>query len=343
MSNQESLTSLAEQITELTKAFTAQLKQGNVAEPSFAADSPTRYDGLSAEMFMTRQKLLDAVTDMWFMTQGPSESIFNYAHTVRLIRPLPSSCIAVFTNNKQAMPDAATLNILNYFDFWAAVPLEGAATYADIANKTRLPEDVVHRVLQHALNLRIFCETSDSPAKIQHNARSAALAKSSGLQALASGILDDAGAPMMVMHEALHRYTRDKPALTQNMDESAFSLLHKSGIYGSYNSSWQFIENDGAGDQKGWRQRKFVEFMKYIKGLFHLDQIVLGAQDWAAVGKATVVDVSHVDLICFTAFLNSIVSPASILRFPCLHGLHLLLFQNFIHPFIFHHPCTSYS
>lgn len=79
---QPTLLSIASNISELAKALTEQLKAGNVAQPTFAADSPTRYEGLNGEMFMTRQKLLDAVTDMWFLTQGPSESIFNYAHTV---------------------------------------------------------------------------------------------------------------------------------------------------------------------------------------------------------------------------------------------------------------------
>lgn len=151
------------------------------------------------------------------------------------------------------MPDAATLNILNYFDFWAAGPLNDPATDESIADKTNLPVEVVTRVLQHAINLRIFSETDDKPAKVQHNSRSAALAQSTGLQALVSSILDDAGAPMLVMQEALARYSRGRPAPTQNADESSFLLFHKAGIYGSYNSLWQFIENDGVGKQKGWR------------------------------------------------------------------------------------------
>lgn len=84
--NQVTLTSLAEQISELTKQFTEQLKEANVAEPSFAVDSPTRYEGLNVEMFMARQKLIDSIEDLWFLAQGPSESIFNYAHTVSLLQ-----------------------------------------------------------------------------------------------------------------------------------------------------------------------------------------------------------------------------------------------------------------
>ena len=79
---QPTLNELAVKITELSETFTRYLKENNVPEPTFAADSPTRYSNLSAEIFMTRQHLLDALTDMWYLTQGPSESIFNYAHNV---------------------------------------------------------------------------------------------------------------------------------------------------------------------------------------------------------------------------------------------------------------------
>lgn len=80
--SQPTLSSLAAKITELSDTFTRYLKENNVPQPSFAADSPTSYSNLSAEIFMTRQALLDAVNDMWYLTQGPSESIFNYVHCV---------------------------------------------------------------------------------------------------------------------------------------------------------------------------------------------------------------------------------------------------------------------
>ncbi|KAL7626863.1 hypothetical protein AAE478_003637 [Parahypoxylon ruwenzoriense] len=271
--SQPTLNGLAAKITELSDTFTRYIKEHNIPQPTFAVDSPTNYSNLSAEIFMTRQLLLDTLTDMWYLTQGPSESIFNYVHT--------------------CMPDAAALNILNYFDFWSAVPLEGSASYADIAQRVSLPEDVVKRVLQHAVTLRIFSETEPGKlsSRIQHNSRSAALARSSGLKALVATILDDAGAPMMVMNEALQRYSRGKPALTQDMNETSFALFHSGGQFGKHGNSWDLLENDGVGEKQGWRQRNFVEFMRYIKEIFHLEGVVLDAHDWKAVGKATVVDV----------------------------------------------------
>ncbi|KAI1804354.1 S-adenosyl-L-methionine-dependent methyltransferase [Daldinia bambusicola] len=271
--SQPTLNSLAAKITELSETFTKYLKENNISQPTFAADSPTSYSNLSPEIFVTRQLLADALSDLWYLSQGPSESIYNYVH----------SCI----------PDAAALNILNHFEFWSAVPLEGSASYSEIAQRVSLPEDVVRRVLKHAVTLRIFEETDPgkSSSNVRHNSRSAALARNAGLQALVSSVLDVASTPMMVMPEALNRYSRGKPALTQNMDETSFALMYSGGQFGKYRTSWDLLENDGEGENKGWRQRKFVEFMAYIKELFHLEGVLLDAYDWKAVGKATVVDV----------------------------------------------------
>lgn len=77
------LNGLAAKVTELTETFSRFLKDNSIPEPSFAADSPTSYTGLTAESFMLRQALFDALMDLIYLTQGPSESIFNYVHTVR--------------------------------------------------------------------------------------------------------------------------------------------------------------------------------------------------------------------------------------------------------------------
>lgn len=79
---QPTLNDLAVRVTELSNAFTNSLHENNVQPPSFAADSPISYSGLTPDMFKTRQMLLDVLTDMAYLAQGPSESIFNYAHTV---------------------------------------------------------------------------------------------------------------------------------------------------------------------------------------------------------------------------------------------------------------------
>lgn len=87
---QPTLNELAAKVTELSAALTQQLEEKNVPVPSFAADSPTSYKGMTEEIFLTRQKIVDVLNDMWILTQGPSESIFNYVHNV---------CQVLFTNH----------------------------------------------------------------------------------------------------------------------------------------------------------------------------------------------------------------------------------------------------
>lgn len=79
---QATLNSLATKVTELSETFTKCLKENKVPFPTFAADSPVKYGTLPGEAYLIRQKLLDALNDMFWLAQGPSESIFNYCHNV---------------------------------------------------------------------------------------------------------------------------------------------------------------------------------------------------------------------------------------------------------------------
>jgi hypothetical protein len=84
MAQHETLNDLAAKVTNLAAQFTTFLADNKIPAPNFSALSPTSYTGLTSESFLLRQKLLDALNDMWILTQGPSESIFNYCHNVSL-------------------------------------------------------------------------------------------------------------------------------------------------------------------------------------------------------------------------------------------------------------------
>jgi hypothetical protein len=81
------LRSLAAEINKLADTYASSLQANNIPEASFEADSPVNYAGLTAEMFMTRQSLCDKLMDLWYLAQGPSESIYNYVHNVRQPSP----------------------------------------------------------------------------------------------------------------------------------------------------------------------------------------------------------------------------------------------------------------
>jgi hypothetical protein len=303
------LNSLADQIKELATKMTKQLEAEKVPPITLEADSPTKYERLPGDLFLIRQQLEDALKDMWILSQGPSESVFNYVH--------------------MAIPDASCLNILNQFDFWNAVPVSGEASYEEIAKHVQLPVEVVSRVLEHATTMRFFVKTSPTATSVKHTSRSAALAKDEGLVALVQMVLDETGPPMFVLPEALRRFSQGKPEITKNMKETAFKLCHSGGVWGDFENSWDFIENDGVAEgeagyekkSKGWRQRNFVKFMAYIKDLFHTESLLTGAVDWAGAGNATVVDVSPFPLLSIpptNSVDRSAAQPAT--TTPCLRG-----------------------
>ncbi|KAL6703521.1 hypothetical protein ACN47E_009546 [Coniothyrium glycines] len=283
------LNSLAAQISELAARMTKQLEVEKVPPVTLEADSPVKYEKLPGDLFFLRQQLEDALKDMWILSQGPSDSVFNYVH--------------------MAIPDTSCLNILNQFDFWNAVPLTGEATFEDVAKHTNLPVEAVSRVLDHAVTMRFFAKTSPSATSVKHTSRSAALAKDPGLSALVQMVLDETGPPMFLLPEALRRYSQGKSGITKNMKETAFRLCHSGGdAWGDYENSWDFIENDGEGEKKGWRQRNFVKFMAYIKDLFGTEGIVLDAIDWRGAGDVTVVDLGgsagHDDAVLAAQYPN---------------------------------------
>lgn len=294
---QPTLQGLAAKITELTETFSQWLRDNNVEQPTFAADSTLSYTNLTPEIFQTRQLLSDALSDLWYLTQGPSESVFNYVHNVSR-QDLANNYSSQYTDAvRQVMPDAATLNTLNYFDFWSAVPVDSSSSgssYAEIAKHTSLPEDVVVRLLQHAFTLRLFAETASG--RVVHTSRSAALAAQPGLRALVSSVLDTSSAPLMLLNHALDRYSRGRAELTQKLDETSFALFHSGGVFGEkYKVSWDYLEKDGDDEgprKRGWRQREFADFMRYIKEIFRLEELIVDCFDWEGAGELRVVDVS---------------------------------------------------
>ncbi|KAF4126250.1 O-methyltransferase [Geosmithia morbida] len=264
------LNDIAERVSDLTRQFSQVLANDGIQQPTLSPDSPTRYSDLTGETLVLRQHLIDSINDLSVLVQGPSESIVNYCHNV--------------------MPDQACLSILNHFHFWFAVPLDHSASYEEISKYTKLPIEVVRRVLEHAVTLRLFSKAG--PRGVKHTSRSAALTKESGLRAAVTTLLEEVGPPMTIMNQTLRLHAFDKSELSSGMDVTAFSLLHSGTLFGGkkYTSPWDFIENDGEGESKGWRQRSFADFMSYIKDVFHFEDVVQAVYDWQGAGEIKVVD-----------------------------------------------------
>jgi 6-hydroxytryprostatin B O-methyltransferase len=187
--------------------------------------------------------------------------------------------------------DIFILSSLTHYDVWNAVPLEGKISYADLSEKVGLPVNRLHRILRHAMTRRIFYEAS--PGHVAHTANSAAVVKDPPLASWIRHDVDEATRGLSWLNEAL-----DKWGDTQDPNEAAlclaFNLPRGTGF-------WEFLQNDGEGDRKGFRAKRFGEAMAAMSktGVFsnaHLHNKF----DWDALGKATVVDVSPFVLQCKT-------------------------------------------
>lgn len=186
--------------------------------------------------------------------------------------------------------------MITYFEIPDAIPLDGDASYEEIAKAVRLPEEVIRRVLEHAVTLRIFAKVDPGSMKsrIKHTSKSAVLKKSRGLQAVVNTNLGNSGAPMCTLTRALEKYSRGEEKLAKNLNKTAFSLVYSGGKLGTYSDMWDFIEKDGEGETRGvgWRQKEMVESMKSIKDSLNLGELIKQLTDWKGAGKAKIVDVS---------------------------------------------------
>jgi hypothetical protein len=82
MASEDSINGMAAKISALAEIFAKSLTDAKITQPTFSPGGPHSYENLTADLFLQRQELLDKITDMWYLVQGPSESVFNYVHTV---------------------------------------------------------------------------------------------------------------------------------------------------------------------------------------------------------------------------------------------------------------------
>lgn len=160
-------------------------------------------------------------------------------------------------------------------------------SFADIAAKLGLPEYRVHRILRHAMTFRIFREPR--PGYVAHTGPSAAFVQNPLLNDWVSFNLDEVWPADTKLAEALRRFSD-----SEEPGDSAIGLAYNFPKGKTY---WDFVANDGEGENKGWRQKRFAQAMKFTAaGNPHAHHHLHAAFDWAGLGKATVVDVSDIHL-----------------------------------------------
>ncbi|KND86898.1 6-hydroxytryprostatin B O-methyltransferase [Tolypocladium ophioglossoides CBS 100239] len=269
LSPKERLEALIQSSQELIK----QMDEHKIPDPTFSANCQEDFASLPPETITQRFQLLDLLSDVALLVHGPAQSITDEA--------------------QNAMADSASLNILNYFNFWDAVPLEGDASFEEISKSVRLPQEAVQTVLRYAMNNRIFemVNPTDAASRIRHTSRSAVMVREKSLRFIVSLTIDGLGGPLAILNRSLEKYFLGKTELSNEISETPFGMLYnEGGPLGKFKDYYDFIDREGEGEKKGWRQRDMVESLRLAKEKMGAEGALLDALDWAGAGKATVVD-----------------------------------------------------
>ena len=154
-----SLTALAEEALEHAKALDAYLASQNLPSTSFEVDSLAT---LPLDLIQHRDGLINSCQILKQLAQGPA---------------------GVLTELGWACTDEISLGAIYDYQLARAVPLDGSATFAEIAQASgQLSEDLIERLLRHAMGNHIF--TEDPPAFVKHSASSRVVAIDSELNDL---------------------------------------------------------------------------------------------------------------------------------------------------------------
>lgn len=181
------------------------------------------------------------------------------------------------------------LDVLQAFKVWNAVPVHGSASYSDMAAKTGLHESLLRRILRFAMDVHIFDEIKLPSGEIQvvHTATSRVPVDSPRAQDYIGHNTDDCGRAAAMMVETIKKYGDGEGAPGRSAMANAWFPDQSPD-----KTFFEFVEEDGEGDEKGWRERRFMGAMSFLSNDEAFDMShVHTAFDWDSLGAATVVDV----------------------------------------------------
>jgi hypothetical protein len=275
------LCTLASKISTNASKIDKHLKENGKPSPSFSADGLERYPD---EVQLPRLQLLEAAMDIYNLASEPGEYLTWQGLCV-------SECprgnmSGTYLTSLKVKHDVMVLGILNEFNFWDAVPLDGSATYSETASKTNLPESMARRILRHAMTQHIFDETEPGSGRVKHTVNSAFAVRHPLVRSWLGHNLEEVGACCPRLPEVLHTVGETPESaecpLMQMLDPTA----------PKHRNFFDFAAVDGEGEKKGWRMARFGGAMAHISSSGGADfEPLMAAFDWDALGEATVVDV----------------------------------------------------
>lgn len=186
-----------------------------------------------------------------------------------------------------------TFDVFNRFRFWEAVPINGSASYTEIAEYTNLPEAIVRRFLRLGFTLFVFAEERPGSDRVVHTAASAHMARSPYINSFVAHCLEDVRPAATVGVMALEKWFAGQQEAVEDVTACAWPLATDDGNQRGVHIWPFFNEFERPGQPRGFRANRFAEAMQgfgQVSGV--KPESVLKMFDWASLGEATVVDVS---------------------------------------------------
>ncbi|KAI0433455.1 O-methyltransferase-domain-containing protein [Xylaria sp. FL1042] len=249
-----SLTSQAERILARTKKLDAYLEAQNIAYPSFDDDT---LDQLPDELQDERWALANDANELKQLSRGAAQSTLD--------------CSLNWT-------DALGLRVVYRYKLANAVPLDGTASYAEIAKVSGLKEDLCRRFLRLAMGSHIFAEESGTQ-RVRHTASSRLLATNQSFSDAVGLEIDDLGPASSKVIDVWEKHKQD----TAEPNQSAFCMFNETD-----KSIFAFLASQPE------RARRFGGAMAYFtKGETWDLRHMLKAFDWSSIDHpgAQVVDI----------------------------------------------------
>ncbi|OOF90715.1 hypothetical protein ASPCADRAFT_211898 [Aspergillus carbonarius ITEM 5010] len=205
-----SLADLAAQISHATEQVNAFLAANGHPQPSFDRDAPSAFPEAPAAIQAARQQILDACQTMYDALVGPAEHLRWMACRYH---------------------DMSSLRWLYHFNIAAAIPLDRAVPYSEVATTANVDENRLKSVLRLAMTNRLFCEPR--PGFVAHNAASALLVTSPALNDWVGYTTEETYPASVKLVEATERYGSSQLAthaaynLAFDTDEPMFVHLQR--------------------------------------------------------------------------------------------------------------------
>jgi hypothetical protein len=174
------------------------------------------------------------------------------------------------------------------------VPINGSATYSEIAAKVNLPEKLVRRVIRYAITIRYFAFAPGSKDTIVHTSLSAAPAKNNLLRAWLQHNFQEARPGSVHIAESFHKYSAGKDEPSQETIESGFSLANVDRLT-EPQTFWDYLAVQEEGKPKEFRATRFAAAMQAAASASVIktaDLLKIGYA-WGEQGDVTLVDVSR--------------------------------------------------